>query len=45
MKFEAEQRREEQEFQLRMMSMLFGNSPANCPQGSYGPYQNYSGFP
>lgn len=31
MRFEAEQRKEEREFQLRMMSMLFGNPGAPAP--------------
>lgn len=42
MKFEAEQRKEEREFQLRMMSMLFGNPGIHSAQGSY--YQHFSGY-
>ena len=43
-KFEAEQKREEREFQFRIMSMLYGNPAAQCPPSSYGSYQNYSGY-
>ena len=44
MKFEAEQRKEEREFQLRLMSMLFGNPGLHSAQGSYGSYQHFPGF-
>lgn len=43
MKFEAEQRKEEREFQFRMMSMLYGNPATRLPS-SYGSYPNYSGY-
>ena len=44
MKFEADQRKQEREFQLQMMSMLFGNHGAHGPPGSYGSYQPFPGF-
>ena len=44
MKFEAEQRKEEHEFQLRLMSMLFGNPGLHSAQGSYGSYEHFPGF-
>lgn len=47
MKFEADQRKQEHEFQLQMMSMLFGNHGSHgthAPPGSYGSFQPYPGF-
>lgn len=43
MKFEAEQRKEEREFQLQMMSMLFGNPSPRTTPGSFGSYP-YPGY-
>ena len=42
MKFETEQRKEEHEFQLWLMLMLFGNPGIHSAQGSF--YQHFSGY-
>ena len=44
MKYEAEQKKEEQEFQLRMMSMLFCNQSTRLPLDQYGPYHPFPSF-
>ncbi len=41
MKHEAEQRKEEREFDLRMMSMLFGYQGTHVPPDHYGPYHPF----
>lgn len=43
MKYEAEQK-EEREFQLRMMSMLFCNQSTHQPPDQYGPYHPFPSF-
>ena len=45
MKYEAEQRKEERDFQLRMMSMLFGNQSSRVTPEQYGRYHPFSSFP
>ena len=45
MKYEAEQRKEERDFQLRMMSMLFGSQNTRMIPEQYGPYHPFSSFP
>ena len=47
MKFEAEQKKEEREFQMKMMTMLYGRPnpqplPHTPPPGAYDPYRQYS---
>ena len=44
LKHEAEQRKEERKFQLRLMSMLFGNQGTHIPQDQYGPYRPFLSF-
>ena len=44
MKYEADQRKEEREFQLRMMSMLVGRQGAHVAPDSFGPYRPFPGF-
>ena len=45
MKYEAEQQEEERDFQLRMMSMLFGGQGvSNPPQGYVPPYQPFHDY-
>ena len=44
MKHEAKQRKEEREFQLRMMSVLFSNQGTRIPPEQYGPYQPCPNF-
>ena len=41
MKYEAEQRKEEHDFQLRMMSMLFGSQNTRKTPEQYGPYNPF----
>ena len=41
MRFEAEQRKEEREFQLRMMSMLFGGQSSRSFQSPHPAYNDY----
>ena len=45
MKYEAEQRKEERDFQLRMMSMLFGSQNTHMTPEQYSPYHPFSSFP
>ena len=45
MKFEAEQRKEERDFQLRMMSMLFSSHrPHSAPSSSMNPFSGTPGM-
>ena len=44
MKYEAEQRKEECDFQLRMTSMLFGTQNIRITQEQYGQYHSFSSF-
>ena len=44
MKYEADQRKEERKFQLRMMSMLVGRQGAHVAPDSFGPYRPFPGF-
>ena len=45
MKYEAEQRKEERDFQLLMMSMLFDSQNTHMTPEQYGPYDPFSSFP
>ena len=45
MKYEAEQRKEECDFQSRMMSVLFGSQNTHMTPEQYGPYHPFSSFP
>ena len=45
LKHEADQRQGECDFQLRMMSMLFGDQGCHNPPNGYGPaYQSFTEF-
>ena len=45
MKYEAEQRKEERDFQSRMRSVLFGSQNTCMTPEQYGPYHPFSSFP
>ena len=51
MKYEAEQKQQEREFQLRMMSMIYGNHSSRSPTSGYGNhspssvYSQYGQYP
>ena len=42
MKYEAEQKQQEREFQLRMMSMIYGNHSSRSPTSGYGNHLSQS---
>ena len=44
MKYEAEQRKEECDFQSRTMSMLFGSQNTHITSEQYGPYHPFFSF-